>query len=433
MYAKLIQVNALMSCTPIFQLAQFMLDSYCYVLKPTVEVSQPIMTQTLEGNFNPAFHFLGLIQKAIADGVTRHCVHPGCPEVYLVPAEQSYYTVKPDIEALQAMCLAAPFDLSVELMPDWHPHVDKDVLAGRMLIHRKNPAVTPELAVRPLQELLWYAAQCASGGQLLQGCRADTPVRLTSCPDFSRFFHRENEPVLAEFMLKQSAALTTVSESTGVPLAQVFDFYNACAVLGLIMIEQANVFEPANYLLGLLEKADADRLTRRCMLAGQAPLFIVPEEGKYYTEADFASLTKLCSALLPELEVSIVDTSGSQEEVVQIGRMVVRRKKESPLPKIPGRSFSELLFRAGFYASQGRLLPGYNPNAPVRLKSWPDKALLKESASIKEERYFFQLAAFMTANAAGLADIAEAVHLPIAQVIDFHNACAVVGLLEHPS
>lgn len=390
------------------------------------------MTQTLEGNFNPAFHFLGLIQQAMADGVTRHCVHSACLEVYLVPAEQAYYTAHPDIEALEALCLAAPSELSVELIPDWHPNSYQDVQAGRVRIHRKNPTADPEMVAHPLTELLWYATLCASDGQLLQGCHADTPVQLKSCPDFSRLFHSEHDPILAMFMLKESTSLTTVAKSTGIPLPQVFKFYNACAVLDLIVIEPSNEFDPGSYLLGLLEEADTDRQMRRCILAGQAPLIFAPVEGKYYTEADPAGIAKLCGALLSELEVSIVDRSSNEEEVVQIGRTWVRRKKEVSPPKMPGRPLSELMFRATFYASKGRLLSGYNLNAPVRLKSWPDHALLKEAASNKEERYFFQLAAFMSTKAVGLPDIAEANHLPLERVIDFHNACAVANLLEHP-
>jgi hypothetical protein len=284
----------------------------------------------------------------------------------------------------------------------------------------------------PLSELLWYASLCASNGQLLQGCHADTPVLLTSCPDFSQLFHREHEPVLAAFMLKESAILTTVADTTGIPLAQVFDFYNACSALGLISIGSSHAFDPEGYLLGLLKKAEADRKMLRCGLPGQAVLFIAPDTGNYYTELDSAGIATLCAALLSELEVSAVDNGGDNEEVVQIGRSWVRRKKEVSLPIMPGlpHPLSELRFRAALYASQGRLLPGYNLNAPVRLKSWPDKAMLKDSALIKAERYFFPLAAFMVGKVVSLPDIAEATHLPLARVIDFHNACAVAGLLE---
>jgi len=386
------------------------------------------MNPILEGNFNPAFHFLGLIQKALADGITRHCVHPGCPDVYLVPAEQRYYTQAPTVEALQALCLSAPFDLKVESVPDWRPDSHQDVQVGRMLIHRKNPETAPKPAARPLQELLWYAALSASNGQLLLGHRADVPVRLTSSPDFSRLFHRAQDPKLAAFMLKQSETLTNIAETTGVPPAQVFEFYNACAVLDLIDVEQGNVFDPANHLIGLLEKITIDRQARRCALPEQTPLFLVPNESKYYSEANSADIAKICAAQLSKIEISLIDSS-DQEEVVQVGRMMVRRKKDTGIPKIPARPLSELVFRAAFYASQGRLLPDYNIDKPVRLKNWPDKTILRESAFTEEERYFFPLAAFMTTHTASLPDIAEATRLPLTQVIDFYNACALSGLL----
>lgn len=383
------------------------------------------MTHTIEGTFNPAFHFLGLIQKAMADGVTRHCVLPGSPEIYLVPSEQAYYTVHSEIETLQALCRAAPFDLSVELTPDWRPASAHDVQAGRMWIRRRNASAEPEMAARPLSELLWYATLCASEGQLLHGCRADTPVRLKRCPDFSQLFHRPHDPMLAAFMFGESAPLTAVAEETRVPLPQVFDFYNACAILGLI--DRGNVFDAQEYFLGLLEKTLADRQMRRCVLPGHSPLFLVPAEGKYYTEVDAAGIDKYCAALMPELEVSLVDSLGGdeEEEVVQIGRMRVKRKKEGTQPKLPARPLSELQFRAASYPSQGRLLAGYDINTPIRLKRWPDAAL------VGAERHFFALAAFMSTNAASLPDIAEATRLPLARVIDFHNGCAAIGLLEH--
>ena len=392
------------------------------------------MLQALfEGTFNPAYHFLGLVQKAMSDGITRRCVHAGSA-IYLVPSENTYYSEHSDIRELESLCLAAPFDFSVELLPEWRPEKEQIVQAGRMLIKQKGPMADTGLLPHSLNELLWYAALCGSGGLLLLDARADVPVRLLACPDFSRYFHREHDPVLAEYMLDKSLPLTAVSEATGIPLSQVFSFYNACSVLGLIVVEpDRNVLDPAEYLLGLLEKAEADRQIRRCVLAGQAPLFLVPEEGKYYSEANFEGIAKLCATPLSEQTVEIVNRdSDGEEEIVQVGRTKIRRKKEPLLPKIPGHPLSDLLFHAALYASQGRLLPGYNLNTPVRLKAWPDKALLKEAASVKDERYFFALIAYMVTNTVSLTDIAKATNLPLEKVIDFHNACAVAGLLEHP-
>jgi hypothetical protein len=217
---------------------------------------------------------------------------------------------------------------------------------------------------------------------------------------------------------------------SGVPLPQVIDFHNACVILDLLEMESGNAFNPANHLLGLLEQANADQQIRCCKLPGQQPLYLIPSEGKYLTEADATALGKLCAASLSALEVTVVDTNSNEEEVVQIGRTRVRRKKQASLPNLPSHPLAELQFRAALYASQGRLLPGYQADKPVRLKAWPDKALLKDAATIKEERYIFQLAALMTSKSATLQDIAQITNLPLARVIDFHNACALMGLVD---
>lgn len=387
------------------------------------------MSLVTAGSFNPAFHFLGLIQKAIADGVSRHCVHVGGPDIYIVPKEQLYYCADPSIDALQGLCLAAPFDVRVELVPDWQPNKPKDLKAGRMLISYKKMAEQPTLIAKPLAALLWYAAYVASNGRLLQGQSAQTPVRLRSSPNFSYCFHNGHDIVLAAFMLEHSAELTAVAEKTGVPLPQVYDFFNASVVLGLVEAEPSLNFDPANYLLSVLDMAKADGQVRRCALVGVAPLYIVPSEGCFYSEADVAGIAKYCTAPLSDMEVGPLDET-EQEETVQVGRMVVRRKTSAAaLPKVPPRPLSGLLFRAALYASQGRLMTGYALDTPVRLKDWPDKAMLKESAAIKEERYFFPISAYMTGNTATLTDIAAALHLSLPEVINFHNACVITGLL----
>lgn len=389
------------------------------------------MTQAAEGSFNPSFHFLGLIQKAKADGVVRRCALPNSPEVYIVPEENAFYTKAARLEHLEALCLAAPFDLTVESLPEWRrDSANQTVQVGRMWLRKQTASPGPAgMAARPLPELLWYATLCASRGQLLQGCRSDDLVRLKRWPDFSALFHRSGYPTLAAYMVEQAADLPTVAADTGVPLAEVFNFYNACVMLGLV--ERGNVFDPQEYLLGLIQRAQADHKMRRCVLPGLPPLFIAPQDGKYHTLADRAALAAYASAPVTDLQVGVVDglgeSSEEEEELVQIGRMLVRRKKTSAAaPKMPARPLSELLFLAALGASRGRLAAGARLDEPVRLQRWPD------AVCIERDRKFFPLAAFMTSNAASPQVIAERTGVPLARVVDFHNACAAVDIIEHP-
>lgn len=387
------------------------------------------MTHTAEGSFNPSYHFLGLIQKAMADGVVRRCSVPGSPEVYIVPEENLFYTSTAHIEDLESLCLAPPFDLKVEALPEWHRGSGKEVVQiGRMWMRKQASNAPSGLSAHPLSELLWYATVRASAGQLLQGCRTDEPIRLKRWPDLSVLYRRDSYTTLAAFMLEESADLATIADATGTPINEVCDFHNGCAVLGLI--ERGNTFEPREYLLGLIQRAMADQHIRRCLLPGLPPLFIVPAEGRYYTNADNTGLHALCSAMLIDIQVEIVDSvegGEEEEELVQIGRMWKRRKKEGGgQPKLPSRSLAELLFRATLGASRGRLLAGNRNLGPVKLKRWP------EAFCFEQDRRFFPLTAFMAANAAPLTTIAERTGVPMTRVIDFYNACAVLNLIDHP-
>jgi hypothetical protein len=87
----------------------------------------------------------------------------------------------------------------------------------------------------------------------------------------------------------------------------------------------------------------------------------------------------------------------------------------------------ELLWNAALYASRGRLLAGKRSSDVVRLRRWPDFSRLSK------DRRMLPLAAFMSANAADLSTVAEHTGAPMSQVVDFHNACAVLGYLEYHS
>ena len=385
------------------------------------------MTPSLEGDFNPQFHFLGLIKKAIGDGIARRCSVADGARILIAPKQMTYYSAVTDIEALQSLCQAQPFDVQIEALPDWDPKESKETIqVGRMLMRAQTDSVTAGMASSPLAGLLWYASLSVSNGRLLQGCRGDELVRLKQAPDFTWLPHPENHLKLARFMQESSADLLTVAKRTGIPLAQVYDFHNACAALGLI--ERGNILEPEEHFLGVIQKSLRDGLMRRCVLPGLPPVFLAPKERRYYSLAEPLMLAPFYSANLSELQVDVVsepDQGSEEEEMIQIGRMMVRRKKEAQAPKPSHGPLDELLWHATLKVSRGRLLAGKRSGDVVRLRRWPDFARLSK------DRFFLPLAAFMSVNAADLPTVAKHTGAPLSQVIDFHNACAVLDFLEY--
>jgi hypothetical protein len=77
-------------------------------------------------------------------------------------------------------------------------------------------------------------------------------------------------------------------------------------------------------------------------------------------------------------------------------------------------------------SSQGRLTKTLSKSQTLRLKQWPNFAMLPHQA------HHIRLAAFMNRNTATADIIAEKTSLSIDQVIDFINACHQLHLVETP-
>jgi len=385
------------------------------------------MTPSLEGDFNPAVHFLGLLKKALSDGVARRCSVTGGPQIVIAPRQMAYYSATITTQDLRTLCLAQPFDLQIEPLPNWNPGAEQETIqVGRMRMRAKTDQALAGLAPNPLAELLWLATVSVSDGRLLQGCRADDAVRLKQWPDMSLLAQHERYLPIAQFMHASSADLLTVAKQTGAPFSEVCDFHNACAVLGLI--ERGNVLEPDEYFFGAIQKALRDGLMRRCALPGLPPLYLAPKERRYYWQADSdANLAAYFSANPADLRVEVITAieQGDEEETIQIGRMLVRRKKEAQAPRLAAKGLDELLWNATVKVSRGRLLAGKHGDDIVRLKRWPDFSRLSE------DRRLLPLAAFMSVNATDLPTVAKHTGTPLPLVVDFHNACAVLDYLEY--
>jgi hypothetical protein len=89
------------------------------------------------------------------------------------------------------------------------------------------------LPARPLNNLIWYAAFRLSKGRLLRGHSDQDSVYLTRWPDLGvegcgRYVK------LAAFMRNNSVCLTTVADKTAIPLNEVYNFYNACYLIGIV-------------------------------------------------------------------------------------------------------------------------------------------------------------------------------------------------------
>lgn len=87
----------------------------------------------------------------------------------------------------------------------------------------------------PLTRLLWFAALCASPGQLGATLDPQAPYRLTRWPQIEREFPRHFR--IATTMMKQAGTLEQVAAAANAPVGDVADFINAYCMAGYVAAE----------------------------------------------------------------------------------------------------------------------------------------------------------------------------------------------------
>lgn len=165
--------------------------------------------------------------------------------------------------------------------------------------------------------------------------------------------------------------------------------------------------EPDRHFLGLLQQAiAAGQDTAFTLPQGRNWLMVYPQARKFYSSLSAAELQSLLLSGIGDI------------------RQCAMGEGTQPDPTLATRSLADLLWQAALAVSHGRLRAGHTPQDIVRLKHWP------QIAQLPSQRTFLRLASFMLHNTASLETIALLTGTPLAQVIDFHNACEAIGLLE---
>lgn len=198
--------------------------------------------------FDPARHFLGLLQESVAASREVLFVLPGNTWLAVSPQAQRYYTTS-SAEGLLPLLQAGAGAIQV-----------RDLNIEKMLA---SPMGQETLA-SPLGELIWHATLASSGGRLLVNRQAEDVVRLKHWPQVAHLPSYRKFLRLAAFMNHNAASLESIADHTGTPLADVFDFHNACEALGLLErhVQPELVKKPTEGLVKDLYRKISTRLAR---------------------------------------------------------------------------------------------------------------------------------------------------------------------------
>lgn len=178
-------------------------------------------------------------------------------------------------------------------------------------------------------------------------------------------------------------------------------------------------FEPSLYLLGLLQDSLAKAQPRRFSCLGASPLYLLPHENRC-----FSAIAKMQH--LDPLQKSLY---GSYAKNIKVAELTIEDLL-AEVQKNALRSYpvDTALWLAALHCSHGRLFLGQSPNSVIRLKHWPNFIVLPH------DTVHVSLAAFMLKNMTDLVTIAQRTNTTLEIVVNFFNACKVIGLtVEAPA
>lgn len=174
--------------------------------------------------------------------------------------------------------------------------------------------------------------------------------------------------------------------------------------------ESGKFYDPDRYLIGIVRECLADGVSRRLSCAdGGGTLLVDPERALCLVFSDNVALLPILSASRDKIQVQLLSQADLAEALAAHAQAL---------------AVNDVLFLSALLGSHGRIWRGCANDEPVRLRQWPGLGHLPNSVE------YINLAAFMSGNNADVQTIAERTGMPVGQVIDFHNACMAVELLD---
>lgn len=166
-------------------------------------------------------------------------------------------------------------------------------------------------------------------------------------------------------------------------------------------------FDPKNYLLGVLQKAVAKKKNISVSHSTYGELAVFSAEGEYHT--DITDFEGLCRT--PASDFNVRDLFDKEAMAITAEKGI-------------GRNIDELMWMAGYYASQGKLMTGLSMTDVVHLKHWPNLTRLPNTFNT------FQMAAMLTRHPTTIVFAHRVLKIPQEEINEFYTAAYCAGLAE---
>lgn len=172
-------------------------------------------------------------------------------------------------------------------------------------------------------------------------------------------------------------------------------------------------FDPQDYVLGVLQKSIAKAKDFTINHDDFGELVILTERGEYHSSV--SDIAGFCQVSSSELEVKEMTESESID--CSLG-------KGNCLAEGIGRNLDELMWMAGYYASNGRLMDGLNLDDVVTISHWPNLTRLPNDYNS------FQMAAMLTRHPTTIVFAHRVLKIPQEEINSFYTAAHCAGLAK---
>jgi len=164
----------------------------------------------------------------------------------------------------------------------------------------------------------------------------------------------------------------------------------------------AAVFQPGEYLLGIVQRAMAAQENTRIVLPGKGEITILPASGYYYAATqDFIEFCR---------------TPAGQFEVEKFGEVA------QPYQHLSKKDIKILLWQAAFHTSQGRLLEGCSIYDVVKFRYWPNLTRLSITPNTA------RICALLTRNPTTIMLVHRLLGIDRAEVYQIYSAASSAGI-----
>ena len=168
-------------------------------------------------------------------------------------------------------------------------------------------------------------------------------------------------------------------------------------------------FIPDYYFLGIVQKSIQTGKIYHCKTPCNINIYLFPRENSYFCSLNISDLSSLFLIYIDEIKIKEISEKELKKDIENMKSDVL----------------TDLLWHSAVIASRGRLMKNHHHDTVVHLRYWPDISYINTS-----ENYLI-IAIFMQYNAIDIQKIAGYTEQTVSDVINFHNACNALGLIDY--